>query len=129
METIITLRITFINETNRRKNSMSTTHIQQGISKFVEKSKAVSAISASENSGNKNSTTSSTSNLKRTCQGSHSPSAEKPPNKRQATRPDKQETMENNNNPDNKQSGVELNLELCELKRQLFEGFEQISKT
>ena len=103
---------------------MSTTHMQQGISKLVEKSKAVSAISTSENSGNKNSTTSSTSNLKRTCQGSHSPSADKPPNKRQATRPGKQKTMETNNNPDNKQSGVELNPELHELKRQLFEGFE-----
>ena len=34
--------------------------------------------------------------------------------------------MENNNNPDNKQSGVELNPELHELKRQLFEGFEQM---
>ena len=111
------LRIIFINEMKRRKNSTSTTHIQQGISKFVEKSKAVSTISASENSGNKNSTTSSTSNLKRMCQGSHSLSAEKPHNKRQATRPGKQKTMENNNNPDNKQSGVELNPELRELKK------------
>ena len=33
--------------------------------------------------------------------------------------------MEANNNPDNKQSGVELNPEL-QLKRQLFEGFEQM---
>ena len=99
---------------------MSTTHIQQGISKFVEKSKAVSASSASENTGNRNSTTSSTSNLKRTRQGSHSLSAEKPPNKRQVTGPSKkQKTMENNNNNSgNKQLGVELNPELCELKRQ-----------
>ena len=111
---------------NRRKNSTSTSHIQQGISKFVEKSKSASATSASENSGKRNSTTSSTSNFKRMRQSSHSPSAEKPPNKRQATRPGKQKTMENNNNPDNKQSGVELNPELCELKRQLFEGFEQM---
>ena len=111
---------------NRRKNSTSTTHIQQGISKFVEKGKASSTISASENTGKRNSTTSSTSNLKRTHQSSLSPSAEKPPNKRQATRPGKPKTMENSNNPDNKQSGVELNPELCELKRQLFEGFEQM---
>ena len=120
------LRIFLINEINRRKNSTSTTHVQQGISKFVEKSKAVSATSTSENTGNKTSTTSSTSNLKRTCQGSHSPSTEKPPNKRQATKQGKQKTMEANNNPDNKQSGVELNPELRELKRQLFEGFEQM---
>ena len=92
----------------------------------MEKSKAVSATSTSENTGNKTSTTSSTSNLKRMRQGSHSPSTEKPPNKRKATRQDKQKTMEANNNPDNKQSGVELNPELCELKRQLFEGFEQM---
>ena len=80
------LRIFLFNEMNRRKNSTSTTHVQQGISKFVEKSKAVSATSTSENTGNKTSTTSSTSNLKRMHQGSHSPSTEKPPNKRQATR-------------------------------------------
>ena len=126
METVITLRIFFINEMNRRKNSTSTTHIQQGISKFVEKSKAVSATSTSENTGNRTSTTSSTSNLKRMHQGSHSPSTEKPPNKRQATRQGKQKTMEANNNPDSKQSGVDLNPELHELKRQLFEGFEQM---
>ena len=126
METIITLRIFLINEMNRRKNSTSTTHVQRGISKFVGKSKAVSATSTSENTGNKTSTTSSTSNLKRTHQGSHSPSTEKPPNKRQATRQGKQKTMEANNNPDNKQSGVELNPELHELRRQLFEGFEQM---
>ena len=113
---------------NRRKNSTSTTHIQQGISKFVEKGKAVSATSTSENTGNKTSTTSSTSNLKRMHQGSHSPSTEKPPNKRQATRQGKQKTMEASNNPDSKQSGVELNPELHELKRQLFEGFEQMIK-
>ena len=113
---------------NRRKNSMSTTHILRGISKFVEKSKAVSATSTSENTFNRTSTTSSTSNLKRTSQGSHSPSTEKPPNKRQAIKHGKQKTMEANNNPDSKLSGVcvELNPELCELKRQLFEGFEQM---
>ena len=49
----IKIRILFINEMNRRKNSMSTTHIQQGISKFVEKSKIASATSTSENTGNK----------------------------------------------------------------------------
>ena len=113
---------------NRRKNSTSTTHIQQGISKFVEKRKAASATSASKNTGNRTSTTSSTGNLKRMRQGSHSPSAEKPPNKRQVTVPSKkQKTMENNSsNSGNKESGVELNPELRELKRQLFEGFEQM---
>ena len=94
METAITLRILFINEMNRRKNSTSTTHIQQGISKFVEKSKSVSATSTSENTGNK---TSATSNLKRSCQGSHSPGTEKPPNKRQANKQCKHKTMEANN--------------------------------
>ena len=35
--------------------------------------------------------------------------------------------MENNSsNSGNKESGVELNPELCELKRQLCEGFEQM---
>ena len=126
METIITLSIFLINEMNRRKNSTSTTYIQQGISRFVEKGKAVSATSTSENTGNKTSTTCSTSNLKRMRQGSHSPSTEKPPNKRQATRQGKQKTMEASNNSDSKQSGVELNPELHELKRQLFEGFEQM---
>ena len=113
---------------NRRKNSISTTHIQQGISKFVEKSKSVSVISAQGKTGNRNSTTSSTSNFKRACQGSHSPSTENPPNKRQVTAPSqKQKTMDNNNsNSDNKEPGVELNPELHELKRQLFEGFEQM---
>ena len=67
---------------NRRKNSTSTTHIQQGISRFVEKSKAASATSTSENKGNKTSTTSSTNNLKRTHQSSHSPGTEKPPTKK-----------------------------------------------
>ena len=105
---------------------MSTTHIQQGISKFVEKSKTVSATSTSEDKGNKTSTTSSTNKLKRTCQGSQSPGAEKPPNKRQATKARKQKTMEPNSNPDNKQPSVELNPELRELKRQLFEGFKQL---
>ena len=93
VETLVTLRITFINEMNRRKNSTSTTQIQQGISKFVEKSKKPSAISASENTGKRNSTTSSThnSNLKRTCQSSLSPSAEKPPQEKTSneTRPTK----------------------------------------
>ena len=128
METAITLRILFINEMNRRKNSTSTTHIQQGISKFVEKSKSVSATSTSENTGNRTSAASSTSNLKRTHQGSHSPGTEKPPNKRQATKQGKHKTMEANNNPDSKPTGVgvELNPELHELKRQLFEGFEQM---
>ena len=38
--------------------------------------------------------------------------------------------MEANNNPDSKPTGVgvELNPELCELKRQLFEGFEQMKE-
>ena len=105
---------------------MSTNQIQQGISKFVEKSKAVSGTSALENTGARKSTTSSTSNLKRMCQGSHSPGTEKSPNKKQVTQTSKKlKTMENNNNNqlDNKQSGIELNPELCELKRQLFEGF------
>ena len=89
---------------NRRKNSMSTTHIQQGTSKFVEKSKtaSASATSVTESTGKRNSATSSSSNLKRMRQSSHSPSAEKPPNKRQATKPGKQKTMKTNNNPDNK---------------------------
>ena len=76
---------------------MSTTHIQQGISKFMEKSNSVSATSTSENTGNKTSATSSTSNLKRSCQGSHSPGTEKPPNKRQANKQGKHKTMEANN--------------------------------
>ena len=128
METTIKLRILFINETNRRKNSTSTTHTQQGISKFVEKSKIASATSTSENTGNSTSATSSNSNLKRMCQGSHSPSTEKPPNKRQATKQGKDKTMESNSNQDSKPTGVgvELNPELRELKRQLFEGFEQM---
>ena len=37
---------------------MSTTHIQQGISKFVKKSKTASATSTPENTGNKTSATS-----------------------------------------------------------------------
>ena len=111
---------------NRRKNSASTTHIQQGISKFVEKSKSVSATSTSENKGNSTSTTSSTHNLKRTHQGSQSPSTEKPPNKRQATKACKQKTMESDSNPDNKEPTIELNPELRELKRQLFVGFKQL---
>ena len=88
----------------------------------------MSAPSTSENTGNKTSTTSSLSNLNRTHQGSHSPGTEKPPNKRQATKQDKQKTMEANNKPDSKPTGVgvELNPELHELKRQLFEGFEQM---
>ena len=105
---------------------MSTTHIQQGISKFVEKSKSVSATSTSENKGNSTSTTSSTHNLKRTRQGSQSPSTEKPPNKRQATKARKQKTMESDSNPDNKEPTIELNPELRELKRQLFVGFKQL---
>ena len=115
---------------NRRKNSTSTTHIQQGISKFVEKSKTASATSTSENTGNSTSATSSNSSLERTRQGSHSPSTEKPPNKKQATKQGKHKTMESNNNQDSKPTGVsvELNPELCELKRQLFEGFEQMIK-
>ena len=100
---------------------MSTMQIQQGISKFVEKSKKPSATSALENTGKRNN-----SSLKRTHQSSLSPSAEKLPNKRQAMRPGQPKTMENNNNIHTKQSGVELNPELCELKRQLFEGFEQM---
>ena len=44
---------------------MSTNHIQQGISQFVDKSKAVGPTSPSENTGNRTSTTSSTSNLKK----------------------------------------------------------------
>ena len=32
-------------------------------------------------------------------------------------------------NSGNKESGIELNPELCELKRQLFEGFEQMNRT
>ena len=117
-----------INEMNRRKDRMSTTHIQQGISKFVEKSKITSATSTSENTGNSTSVTSSNSNLKRTRQGSHSPSTEKPPNKRQATKQGKHNTMEPNNNQNSKPTGagVDLNPELRELKRQLFEGFEQM---
>ena len=126
METIIKLRLWIINAMNRRKNSTSPTHIQQGISKFLEKNKTVSATSTSEDKGNKTSTTSSSNNLKRTCQGSQSPGAEKPPNKRQATKERKQKTMEPNSNSDNKQPGVELNPELREMKRQLFEGFEQL---
>ena len=120
------LRIFSINEMNRGKNSTSTTHIQQGISRFVEKSKAASATSATEDKGNKTSTASSSNNLKRMHQGSHSQGTEKPPNKRQATKQGKQKTMEANNNPDNRHQGVELNLELHELKRQLFEGFKQM---
>ena len=129
VETIITLRITLINEMNKRRSNTSTTQIQQGISKFLEKGKKSSATSASENTGKRNSTTSSSHNPspKRTHQSSLSPSVEKPPNKRQAKKPGQPRTMENNNNTmDNKQSGVELNPELCELKRQLFEGFEQM---
>ena len=115
---------------NRRKNNTSTTHIHQGISKFVEKSKTASAISTSENTGNSTSATGSTSNLKRTRQGSHSPSTEKPPNKRQATKQEKYKTMEPNNIQDSRPTGacVELNPELRELKRQLFEGIEQMIK-
>ena len=86
METVITLRIFFINEINRRKNSTSTTHNPQGISRFVEKSNAASATGTSENKGNKTSTTSSTNNLKRMHQGSHSPGTEKPPTKKQVTK-------------------------------------------
>ena len=111
---------------NRRKNRTSTACIQQGISKFVEESKAVSAASATENTGARNSTSSSTSNLKRKRQGSNSPGTEKPLNKGQVTGPNKKlKTMDSNNTtlPGNNQTGIELNPELCELKRQLFEGF------
>ena len=128
METTIKQRINLINEMNRRKNRTSTNRIQQGISKFVEKSKATSATSASENTGKRNSAASSSS-LKRTCQGSNSPGTEKPPNKKQVTGPNKKlKTMENynKNQSDSQQSSIELNPELCELKRQLFVGFEQM---
>ena len=109
---------------------MSTTQTQQGIGKFVEKREKPSANIALGNSGKRSSKTSSTykPSQKRTRQSSLSPSADKPPNKRQAMKPGQSRTMESNNTSDNKQPGIELNPELCELKRQLFEGFEQLIK-
>ena len=105
--------ISFTNEMNRRKIGASMTQIQQGISKFVAKSKGLNA-SAPVTTGKTNSSHSSTSTLKRTHQGSQSPSADKPPNKRQVTAPNKKpKTMDDSS----QQQAVELNPELRELKR------------
>ena len=115
---------------NRRRSNTSTTQsqTQQGISKFVEKRKKPNTSTAPENTGNKTSSTSSTHkpSQKRTRQSSFSPSADKPPNKRQAMKPGQSTKMEGNNTSNNKQPNIELNPELCELKRQLFEGFKQM---
>ena len=113
---------------NRRRinTSITQSQTQQGISKFVEKRKKPYTSTALENTGNKTSSTSSIHkpSQKRTHQSSFSPSADKPPNKRQATKSGQSTTMECNNTSNNKQPNIELNPELCELKRQLFEGFE-----
>ena len=66
--------------------------------------------------------------------GSTSPSTERPPNKRQlipSKNNKKEKTMDTNNDTiitkcSANQTGIDLNPELCELKRQLFAGFKQM---